>query len=95
MTERGRGAPAKSPEERAREATEYALRVEDAYRKVRIASGSPPTKTSIARELGEGGVSPRTGSDTSLSAFGNKLRRRKVNYDAIAKKVEDELNNNS
>lgn len=95
IAERGRGAPAKSPEEREREAKAYAARVEDAYRKLRIESGGTPTKTSIAKELGEGGVNPRKGSDTSLSAFGNKLRRHKVDYDSIAKKVEDELNNNS
>jgi hypothetical protein len=95
IAERGPGAPAKSPEVREREAKIYTAKVEDAYRKLRLETGSVPTKTRVAKELGEGGVNPRTGSDTSLSAFGNKLRRLKVDYDAIAKKVEDELNNNS
>lgn len=95
IAERGPGAPAKSRAEREREGKDYTARVEDAYRKLRAELGRTPTKTSVAKELGEGGVNPRKGSDTSLSAFGNKLRRLKVDYDAIAKKVEDELNNNS
>lgn len=95
IAERGRGAPAKSEAERAREATAYAARVEEAYRKLRAESGKAPTKTLVATELGEGGVNPRKGSDTRLSAFGNKLKRLKIDYASIAKKVEDELNNNS
>lgn len=95
LAERGPGAPAKSESERALEAKAYAAKVEDAYRKLRTESGKTPTKTSVAKELREGGVNPRKGSDTSLSAFGNKLRRHKIDYDSIVKKVEDELNNNS
>ena len=95
IAERGPGAPVKSSAEREREGRAYAARVEDAYRKVRLETGSKPTKTKVAKELGEGGVNPRKGSDTSLSAFGNKLRRLNVDYDAIVRKVESELNNNS
>jgi len=95
LAERGPGAPSKSPEDREREAKAYAARVEDVYRKLRTELGKTPTKTSVAKELGEGGVNPRKGSDTSLSALGNKLRRLTIDYDSIVKKVEDELNNNS
>ena len=95
LAERGPGAPTKPQAEREREGKDYAARVEDAYRKLRTESGKTPTKTSVAKELGEGGLNPQTGKDSSLSAFGNKLRRLKVDYDAIAKKVEEELNNNS
>lgn len=95
IAERRRGAPAKSPSKREYEAEAYAARVEDVYRKLRIKTGKPPTKTSVAEELHTGGVHWNKGSDTRLSAFGNKLRRLKVDYYAIAKKVEDELNNSS
>jgi hypothetical protein len=95
LAERGRGAPSKTDAERERESKAYAERVEAVYRKLRLEAGTKPTKTKVAKELGEGGINPQTGSDTSLSAFGNKLRRLQVDYDAIVKKVEDELNNNS
>jgi hypothetical protein len=95
ITERGPGAPPKSQIKREREREDYSAKVEAAYRRLRLEIGKTPTKTSIAKELGEGGTNPRTGSDSSLTAFGNKLRRLKVDYDAIAEKVEVELNNNS
>ena len=37
----------------------------------------------INEELGEGGINPRTGSDSRLNAFNNKLKRLKIEYSAL------------
>lgn len=95
LAERGRGAPAKSPEEKEREAKTYAAKVEGAYRKLRLETGGKPKKIKVAKELGAGGLNRDTGIDSSLQAFNNKLKRLGITYDLIAKKVEDELNTNS
>lgn len=81
--------------ERERERQEYSAKVEGVYRARRVKEGKAPTKVSIADELGEGGINPKTGGDTRLNAFNLKLKRLGVDYEGIAKKVEDELHNNS
>jgi len=91
LTKKGRGAPIKSPQLRKLERDAYAARVETAYREVRAREGKKPTKISVATELGAGGINPAKGSDTRLTAFGNKLRSLKIDYEAIASKVESEL----
>lgn len=95
LAERGKGRPSKSPIERELESKDYITKIENAYHKLRHETGNKPTKTMVAKELGEGGLNLRTGIDSSLTAFGNKLRRLKIDYDAIVRKAEDELNNNS
>ena len=94
IAERGRGAPAKSPARRKRERELYIKKLEDAYRRVRSKAGKKPTKISVARELGEGGLNPKTGVDSSSQAFRNKLTRLEIDYDAMSQKIENELNNN-
>jgi hypothetical protein len=61
---------------------------------LRLENNKPPTKTRVAKEIGEGGINPKTGIDSSLTAFRNKLQRLGVDYGAITEKVERELNNN-
>jgi hypothetical protein len=95
ITPRGRGAPPKSKTTRDRERQAYAEKVRDAYRKLRIAAGKKPTKTSIAKELNEGGISPKTFNDSSLWTFRAKLKRLNLDYDAIVREVENELNKKS
>ena len=94
LAERGRGRIPKSDSERQRECQEYRIKVEAAYRAVRLKVGRKPTKVSVADELGEGGRNPK-GSDTRLNSFNLKLRRLDINYDEIVAKVEAELHNNS
>lgn len=95
MVQRGRGAPPKSQRAREQESKDYAAKVEAAYRKLRIEKKRKPTKISVARELGEGGINPKTYGESSAQAFRKKLDRLKLNYDEIADKVEKELNSNS
>jgi ribonuclease HII len=92
VTHRGRGAPRKSKTTRDRERQAYTEKVRDAYRKLRIAAGQKPTKTSVGKELNEGGISPKTFEDSSLWAFRAKLKRLDLDYDAIVREVENELN---
>jgi hypothetical protein len=79
----------KSPEEKARQAAEFEKQIEDAIRRLRSASGTLPTKTAVAKELGIGGLSPRTGTDSSLTSFNNKLKRLEVDYGAIVGRLTD------
>jgi hypothetical protein len=79
----------KSPEEKARAAAEFEKQIEDAIRRLRAASGTLPTKTAVAKELGIGGLSPRTGTDSSLTSFNNKLRRLEVDYNEIVSRIAD------
>jgi len=95
MTERGRGRTPKSDLTREREREEYAKKVEDAYRSRRLKERKPPKKMDVAGDLGEGGINPKTGSDSRTNAFNLKLERLDINYDEIARKVEDQLHNNS
>jgi hypothetical protein len=91
IAERPRGAPPKSPEQRQREREAYITRIEEAYRKVRAATGKRPTKTSIATELGEGGINRQTGTDSRLNAFNVKLSRLKINYPELTARIESNL----
>lgn len=95
VTHRGRGAPGKSKTTRDRERQTYTAKVKDAYRKLRSAAGKKPTKTSVAKELNEGGLNPKTGEDSALWAFRAKLKRLGLDYDAITREVENELNKKS
>jgi hypothetical protein len=47
-----------------------------------------PTKTEVAQELNIGGRSFRTGNDTSLNAFNNKLGRLDVDYTEIIQRIK-------
>jgi len=93
VLERGRGRKAKPPGQREQERQQYSAKVEEAYRLLRVKGGKPPTKVSVAGELGEGGQNRKTGSDTRLNSFNLKLGRLQIKYDEIAKKVEDDLHN--
>jgi hypothetical protein len=90
LSERGRGAPIKPQSVRARERDAYAAKVEVAYRKIRNLTGKKPTKISVAKELGEGGLNLKSGIDSSAAAFRNKLTRLGIDYDAIKARIEAE-----
>lgn len=75
----------KSEEQRKAEAEQFERQIEDAIRSV-ISSGKTLTKTAVAKLLC-GGVNPKTGTDSSLSVFGSKLRRLKIDYLAIVERV--------
>lgn len=95
ITKTRRGAPIKSQFVRERERAEYKVKVEAAYRRQRAKAGKRPTKTSVAKDLGEGGINPKTFKDSSLQAFRAKLDRLGIDYDAIVLSIESELNNKS
>lgn len=95
IAQRRRGAPRKSHSQRESQRREYAAKVERTYRDLFVKVGKKPTKTLVARTLGEGGINPKTGIDSSLPAFRNKLDRLEIDYDALVTKVNDELNDNS
>jgi hypothetical protein len=86
----GKGRPQgsiKPAEKRAQEAIEFEKEIERTIRSLRSATGEMPTKTAVAKELGIGGLSLRTGIDSSLSAFNHRLKRLKVNYAAIVERL--------
>lgn len=91
---RGPGRKPKTIFELKREALEYAVDVEAAYRAQRLVAGEPPTKTSVAAALHEGGVNFKSGGDSGLNTFNLKLSRLGISYDEIAAKVEAELHKN-
>lgn len=95
LTARGRGAPAKSATQRETERREYIAKVQDVYRDLYVTRGQKPKKTLVAKTLGEGGINPRTGSDSSLQAFNLKLKRLQISYDDVVRSIDEELNNNS
>jgi hypothetical protein len=95
LAERGRGAPAKSPIQRQRERDAYLAKIETAYRKLRAAEGKKPRKINIATELGEGGINPKSGTDSRLNAFNVKLNRLGINYSDLVERIEKDYSSNS
>jgi hypothetical protein len=95
LAERRRGAPGKSPLTRERERVLYIQRIQDAYRAIWIETGKKPTKTSMAKRLGEGGFNPKTGGESYLQAFRLKLIRLEIDYDETVRKVEENKNQKS
>ena len=77
----------KPAEKKAQEASEFEKIVEGAIQTLLSAKGAMPTKTAVAKHLRIGGLSAKTGIDSSLSAFRNKLKRLGVDYDAIVARV--------
>jgi len=75
----------KSEEQRAADAAQFEQQIEDAIRSI-INSGQTLTKTAVAKLLC-GGLNLKTGTDSSLSVFGNKLKRLKIDYPAIVERV--------
>jgi hypothetical protein len=87
----GAGRPlgsTKPPEQKAQESAEFEKQVEETIRQLLLASGEMPTKTAVAKELGIGGLSLKSGVDSSLAAFNNKLARLSVDYKAIVERIE-------
>jgi hypothetical protein len=93
VAERGRGAQKKTQSQRENERKEYEARVQEAYEKLYRQHGKKPKKTWVARELGEGGINPRTGGSSSLQAFRLKLGRLKISYEEVIKSIDEKLNN--
>ena len=94
IAQRNRGAPRKSQREREQQRAAYESKLETTYRDLLVKNGNKPTKTLVARTLGEGGINPKTGIDSSLAAFRNKLKRLNIDYDALVEKITDKLNDN-
>jgi hypothetical protein len=81
----GRPPGSKKPEEqKAREAIEFAQQVQEVIARLRFEKGEKPTKTAVAKALGLGGLSLKTGVDSSLGVFNKKLKRLKLDYDELA-----------
>jgi len=78
----------KPAEKKAQEASEFEKIVEEAIQALLSAKGAMPTKTAVAKHLRIGGLSRKTGIDSSLNAFRNKLKRLGLNYDAIVDRVK-------
>lgn len=90
ITQRGRGAPRKPSSVRDAERKEFIAQIESAYRKLRELTGKKPTKKKVAEALGIGGVNLRTGTDSRSTGFYSKLKRLRINYDAITARIEVE-----
>jgi hypothetical protein len=78
----------KAPEERTRKKETFEQRIEGTIRSLLATSGRMPTKTVVAKALGIGGLNPKTGIDSSLTAFNNKLKRLEIDYRLIVKRIE-------
>jgi hypothetical protein len=84
----GRPAGTTKPEEKKREeAARFAERVETTIRQLYTANGQIPTKTAVAKALNIGSVT-KEGNNTRLTVFGKKLKRLKIDYDAIVERVK-------
>lgn len=95
VAESRRGAPGKSPVTRERERAQYIQRMQEAYLAIWIETGKKPTKTSMAKRLGEGGFNTKTGGESYLQAFRLKLMRLEIDYDETVRKVEENENQKS
>jgi hypothetical protein len=82
----------KSEQQRAKEAREFEKQIIAVVRQSLEGDGTIPTKTAVAKALGLGGLSARTGVDSSLNVFINKLKRCGLDYDAIIEKVRTDVN---
>ena len=88
-TSRGRPpGSTKSEEQKAQDAADFERQIEEAIRFLIDVGGAFPTKTAVAKALGIGGLSPRTGTDSSLTSFNNKLKRLGIEYDKIVSRVK-------
>lgn len=77
----------KPAEKKAQEARDFEQKIEETIRASLTATGKMPTKTAVAKALGIGGLSP-SGTDSSLSVFGKKLKRLDIDYNAIIERVK-------
>ncbi len=91
LARRGRGRPpgsTKPPDRTTQEAAAFENEVEQAIRTL-LSAESGLTKTAVAKALGLGGLSYRTGVDSSLNVFIKKLKRLRIDYDAIVKRLTE------
>jgi hypothetical protein len=72
---------------KAQEAAEFEKKVEETIRSLQSTKGKIPTKTAVAKALNIGSLT-KGGNNTSLTIFGKKLRRLKIDYDAIVERVK-------
>ncbi len=84
----GPGRPVVTSFARAVERREYVAAIESVYRRLKEELGRKPKKVEMAEALGAGGINPRTGSDTRLNTFNNKLRRLGIDYSALIERIE-------
>lgn len=70
-----------------RDKAAFIKKIEEAYKALLSRDGKLPTKTKVAKELRIGGLNPKTGIDSSLNAFNNKLKRLGIDYAATVKRL--------
>lgn len=75
----------KSEKVKSKERAEFVGKIESAIETLNL-KRQRITKTAIAKVVGCGGLNHRTGSDTALRAFNNKIRRLGIDYNAILAK---------
>jgi hypothetical protein len=78
----------KSPEKKRRAKEEFEAKIEEAMLSL-IEDNPDFSKTTVARALGCGGSNPKTGTDTSLQAFSQKLKRLGIIYEEILKRAKE------
>jgi SpoVK/Ycf46/Vps4 family AAA+-type ATPase len=77
----------KKQSEIERDKADFIKKIVETYKALLSKDGKSPTKTKVARELAVGGLNPKTGIDSSLNSFNNKLKRLGIDYAAIVKKL--------
>nr|MBA3766290.1 hypothetical protein [Acidobacteriota bacterium] len=95
LATRSKGRPkgtTKPEATKARERTALAKKIKETIQALYSSKGKMPTKTAVAKALGIGGINPNTGSDSSLTAFNNKLKSLELSYDVVKKEIEQKLN---
>jgi hypothetical protein len=89
MGMKGRRAGTKKPERiRQQERDAVTCQIQQAFETLLSSTGKKPTKTAVARRVGFGGVNPATGTDSSLNALNNKLKRLGLDYKTIIEAVK-------
>jgi hypothetical protein len=72
---------------KAKEAAEFEKKVEETIQNLLKSRGKMPTKTAVAKALNIGSLT-KEGNNTSLTVFGRKIKRLKIDYDAIVERVK-------
>ncbi len=72
----------KSEEEGEKDKAQFEAEIKEAIKKLH-ADGQKITKTAVAKALHIGGINPKTGNQTYLQAFNQKLKRHKVDWSKL------------
>jgi hypothetical protein len=88
QTSAGRPRGSTKPEEaKAKEAADFEAIVEQTVSELFAKTGIIPTKTEVAQTISSG-INPKTGTDSRLSVFSVKLKRMKIDFEEIVKRVQ-------